>query len=61
MIFIKYFIKLKVKPNCSEETPLGPISGGWTFFYPFDATKGGLDVNKIWKDQDFTIDEVPKT
>jgi hypothetical protein len=36
------------------------ISGGWSFFYPFDMAKGGLDVG-IWEDEDREVDEGLKT
>jgi hypothetical protein len=36
------------------------ISVGWSFFYPFDMAKGGLDVG-IWSDEDKEVDEGLKT
>lgn len=36
------------------------VSIGWTFFYPFNVGKGGLDVG-VWTDEDKEVDEGLKT
>jgi hypothetical protein len=45
------------------------ISGGWTFFHPFNPSQGGLDPVRTWKEDDdennqeddAEIDEAAKT
>lgn len=40
-----------------------PVSGGWTFFHPFNPTKGGLDAQAIWNEDGNQpdIDDAAKT
>lgn len=31
------------------------VSAGWTFYYPFNLEKNGLDVTDIWNDENVHV------
>lgn len=33
------------------------VSAGWTYFYPFNLEKNGLDVEAIWDDEDVSAED----
>jgi hypothetical protein len=32
-----------------------PVSAGWTFYYPFNLEKNGLDVTEIWAEENAQV------
>lgn len=66
-MWVRVFPSARISNTLVEKayTVIDRVAGGWTYFYPFNPSKGGIDPAKIWKDDadenEPDIDEAAKT